>query len=139
MRERKKQLVGRVVGNKMDKTVVVAVQSLRRHRLYQRTMRLTKNYMAHDEENSCQVGDLVRLLESRPISRHKHWRVADVIERVAERGKAVDIPSVAPAVTAELTAIATADVDAEVLGEAQAEADERSDEEAEGAKGARER
>lgn len=95
MSERKKQLVGRVVSDRMEKTVVVAVQSLRRHRLYQRTMRRTKKYMAHDEQNACRIGDLVRILESRPISRHKRWRVIEVLERAAERGRAVALPTVA--------------------------------------------
>jgi small subunit ribosomal protein S17 len=92
MRERRKELVGRVVSDGMQKTVVVAVSTLRRHRLYQRTMRRTKKYMAHDESDVIQVGDLVRIQESRPISRHKHWRVITVLERAAERGRAVEIP-----------------------------------------------
>ncbi len=95
MREHKKELVGRVVSDRMEKTVVVAVQSLRRHRLYQRTMRRTKKYMAHDEQNACRLGDLVRILESRPISRHKRWRVVEILERAAERGRAVALPAVA--------------------------------------------
>lgn len=85
MRERKRVLTGRVVSDKMEKTVVVTVQSLRRHRLYQRIMRRTKKYMVHDETNECRPGDLVRIQESRPISRHKHWRVVYVVERIAER------------------------------------------------------
>jgi small subunit ribosomal protein S17 len=116
MRERKKELVGRVVSDKMEKTVVVAVDSLRRHRLYLRMMRRTKKYMAHDEENNCHVGDLVRIQESKPVSRHKHWRVVSVLEEAAKRGKAVDIPQVgtmagAPAVDA----VATSDVASVVL------------------------
>jgi len=93
VRERKKELVGRVVSDRMDKTIVVSVQSLRHHRLYQRTMRLTKKFMAHDEPNECKTGDLVRIQESRPISRHKTWRVISVIERAAERGRAVHLPA----------------------------------------------
>jgi len=92
VRERKKELVGRVVSDKMDKTVVVAVNTLRHHRLYQRTMRRTTKYMAHDEENGCHPGDLVRIQESRPISRHKSWRVITVLESAAKRGKAVALP-----------------------------------------------
>jgi small subunit ribosomal protein S17 len=95
VRERKREKVGRVVSDRMDKTVMVAVQMLRQHRLYQRTMRQTKKYMAHDETNTCRVGDLVRLQESRPISRHKHWRVVQVLEEAARRGKAVGLPEVA--------------------------------------------
>ncbi|MBI3972457.1 MAG: 30S ribosomal protein S17 [Chloroflexi bacterium] len=94
----------------MQKTVVVAVQSLRRHRLYQRTMRLTKNYLAHDEREEVRVGDLVRIQESRPISKHKHWRVIDILERAAERGKAIELP-VPVTETTNLAAVATADVE----------------------------
>lgn len=116
MRERKRELVGRVVSDQMDKTVVVAVQSLHRHRLYQRTMRLTKKFMAHDEPNECKIGDLVRIQEARPISRHKHWRVVRVLERAAERGRAVELPVAAvPADVPSLAEIAAADVPEEVV------------------------
>ncbi|MGH2368592.1 MAG: 30S ribosomal protein S17 [Chloroflexota bacterium] len=92
MRERKRELVGRVVSDKMQKTVVVAVQNLRRHRLYQRTVRRTKKYMVHNEQDEAKLGDLVRIRESRPLSRHKHWQVITILERAAERGKAVILP-----------------------------------------------
>ena len=116
MRERRKELVGRVVSDRMDKTVVVAVQTLRRHRLYQRTMRRTKKYMAHDEQNTVRMGDLVRIQESRPISRHKHWRVTSVLEQAAQRGKAIVLPEAAVQQDIpDLTAIATADVPPAVI------------------------
>lgn len=116
MRERKRELVGRVVGDKMDKTVLVAVQSLRRHRLYQRTMRRSKKYMAHDEANAVRIGDLVRIQESRPISRHKHWRVIAVLEVAAQRGRALELPAAAtPAGVPAVTAVASADVVPELL------------------------
>lgn len=89
MRERKREMVGRVVSDKMDKTVVVAVQTLRKHRLYQRTVRRTKKVMAHNDNNQARSGDLVRIQESRPISRHKHWRIMTVLEVFADRGRAV--------------------------------------------------
>jgi small subunit ribosomal protein S17 len=104
VRERKRELVGRVVSDKMEKTVVVAVQSLRRHRLYQRTVRRTKKYMAHNAENEARLGDLVRIQESRPISRHKHWRVMLVLEAAASRGKAVAVPQVEEVLVPELQA-----------------------------------
>jgi small subunit ribosomal protein S17 len=111
VREQKKELVGRVVGDKMQKTVVVAVMSLRRHRLYQRTMRRTKKYMAHDAQDACQVGDLVRIQEARPVSRHKHWRVIDILEAAADRGRAVDMPKVGLAGgVPDVAAVADADV-----------------------------
>lgn len=80
MRERRKQLIGRVVSNKMDKTVVVKVERLQRHSLYKKVMRRSKKYKAHDEHNSCQVGDLVRIVESRPLSREKRWVVEEILE-----------------------------------------------------------
>ena len=97
MRERKREMVGRVVSDKMEKTVVVSIQTLHRHRLYQRTVRRTKKYMAHNEGNEARQGDLVRVQESRPISRHKHWRVLAILEVAAQRGKAVPMAATAPA------------------------------------------
>jgi small subunit ribosomal protein S17 len=81
MRERRKQLVGQVTSNKMDKTVVVAVGRTARHALYGKVMRRVKKYKAHDEENECQIGDRVRIVESRPLSREKRWRVVEIVER----------------------------------------------------------
>jgi small subunit ribosomal protein S17 len=71
--------VGVVTKNKMDKTVVVAVQRLVRHPLYKRAFKKTSTFMAHDEDNRCQVGDRVRIIESRPISSRKRWRVIEVV------------------------------------------------------------
>ncbi len=125
MRERKREKVGRVVSDRMDKTVMVAVQMLRQHRLYQRTMRQTKKYMAHDEANTCRIGDLVRLQEARPISRHKHWRVVQVLEEAARRGKAVGLPGVAQAaVVTDVQTIASADVAPDVLSPSAAAGEE---------------
>lgn len=73
--------VGRVKSNKMDKTVVVAVNYSRRHRLYDKVMTRTSTFKAHDENNECQIGDLVRIEESRPISKDKRWVVREIIER----------------------------------------------------------
>jgi len=81
MREQRKQLVGRVYSNKMDKTVVVEVERLVRHRLYGKVLRRVKKYKAHDEHNECQIGDRVRIIESRPLSREKRWRVIEILER----------------------------------------------------------
>lgn len=72
---------GRVVSEKMDKTVVVAVENLVRHPLYGRTMRRTARFKAHDETNDCHVGDTVEITDSRPISRDKRWRVSRIVER----------------------------------------------------------
>jgi small subunit ribosomal protein S17 len=75
----RKQKVGRVVSNKMDKTVVVAVDYLKPHPLYRKTMRQTHKFYAHDEDNSCQIGDMVRIEESRPLSKLKRWRVVEIV------------------------------------------------------------
>jgi small subunit ribosomal protein S17 len=76
---RRRTKTGTVVSDKMDKTVVVAVENLRRHRLYGRSMRRTKKYHAHDEDNRCKIGDKVIIAESRPLSRTKRWRVREII------------------------------------------------------------
>jgi len=80
-KSRRQQKVGRVVSNKMDKTIVVVVESLKKHRIYKRTYKQTKRFHAHDEENICQVGDMVRIEESRPLSKLKRWRLVEVVKR----------------------------------------------------------
>ncbi len=77
----KKMLQGMVVGDKMEKTVVVAVQRSMRHALYHKTLRKTRRYKAHDERNECHVGDTVRIMECRPVSRDKKFRVVQIVER----------------------------------------------------------
>jgi small subunit ribosomal protein S17 len=81
----RKARIGRVVSNKMDKTVVVAVETQGRHHLYKKTIRQTKRFKAHDEKNVCQFGDRVRIMEPRPISRDKRWRIVAILEK-AEQG-----------------------------------------------------
>jgi len=81
MKKGRKQLVGRVTSNKMDKTVVVLVERKVRHPLYGKVVRRTKKYKAHDELNECQIGDEVRIVESRPLSREKRWRVTEIVQR----------------------------------------------------------
>ncbi len=84
MRARRKKLVGRVVSDKMDKTVVVRVERTKRHPLYGKVIRIAKKYKAHDPNNECRVGDLVRIIESRPISKEKRWVVMEILERAEE-------------------------------------------------------
>jgi small subunit ribosomal protein S17 len=79
-----KRLIGEVVSNKMDKTVVVEVRRTRRHPLYGKVIRISKRYKAHDETNECLVGDEVRIVESRPYSKDKHWRVETILQRAAQ-------------------------------------------------------
>lgn len=81
MREQRKKLVGVVTSDKMDKTVVVAVTTTKRHPIYGKVMRLVRKYKAHDELNDCHVGDKVQIIESKPISRHKRWSVVSVLDR----------------------------------------------------------
>ena len=71
---------GTVISNKMDKTIVVAVVSLKKHRIYKRTYKQTKHFYAHDEDNTCQIGDMVRIQESRPLSKLKRWRLVEIIK-----------------------------------------------------------
>ena len=89
MKGRRKRLVGSVVSDKMDKTVVVEVERLARHPLYEKVLRLKKKHKAHDEENACRIGDRVRIVESRPLSREKRWRVEEIVKRasIAEGGR----------------------------------------------------
>ena len=84
MQERRKMLTGEVVTNKMQKTVVVVVRRTHRHPLYGKVINVSKRYKAHDEDNACKVGDLVRIVESRPISKDKHWRVETILQRAAQ-------------------------------------------------------
>jgi small subunit ribosomal protein S17 len=76
-----RQLVGTVVGNKMDKTAIVQVERLVKHRLYKKYIRRRSKYAAHDENNACQIGDRVMITANRPISRTKRWRVSDIVEK----------------------------------------------------------
>lgn len=78
----KKVRQGKVVSNKMDKSIVVAVERQVMHPLYKKYFRLTKKFMAHDENNDCQIGDVVRIVESRPLSARKRWTLLEVVERV---------------------------------------------------------
>ena len=80
-RGRRQVKTGRVVSNKMDKTVVVEVGDTFTHRLYHRTIKKTKKFHAHDEENRCNVGDVVEIVSSRPLSKTKRWRVREIVKR----------------------------------------------------------
>ena len=82
MKERgvRKKLVGVVVGNSMDKTAMVLVSRLRKHATYRKFVRSQTKYMAHDPKNQCQVGDRVKLVESRPLSKRKRWQVMEILE-----------------------------------------------------------
>jgi small subunit ribosomal protein S17 len=81
---KKKAKLGRVVGDKMDKTIVVAVESYRPHPIYKKAVRRIKKFKAHDEQNACNVGDMVRIEETRPLSKEKRWRVAEILSKGSE-------------------------------------------------------
>jgi len=80
-RGKRKVRVGTVVSDKMDKTVVVAVERVVPHPLYGRRVKRTTRFKAHDENNQCRVGDKVRLMETRPLSKEKRWRVVEILQR----------------------------------------------------------
>ena len=84
METRRQQKVGIVTSNKMQKTVVVTVERQVRHPFYKRVVRRSKNFLAHDEKNQCRVGDTVRIEETRPLSRHKRWRVVEVVAKATQ-------------------------------------------------------
>ncbi len=82
-RGRRKTLVGVVVSDKMHKTVVVMVERLVRHQMYSKMIRRKTTFKAHDEENRCGIGDRVVIVETRPLSKEKHWRITEVLEKAA--------------------------------------------------------
>lgn len=81
MEGKRKVRIGRVVSKRMDKTVVVAVETPKRFPLYKKTIRREIKHKAHDEKNECRLGDMVRIVETRPLSRQKRWRVAEIITK----------------------------------------------------------
>ena len=80
-RNLRKVMVGTVTSNKMDKTVVVAVKTSVSHSMYGKTVKRTYKLKAHDEENACQIGDRVKVMETRPLSKDKRWRVVEILEK----------------------------------------------------------
>ncbi|MGI6766132.1 MAG: 30S ribosomal protein S17 [Lentihominibacter sp.] len=81
-RNKRKTRVGIVTSDRMDKTVVVAVEDFVRHSLYGKAVKRTKKVKAHDENNECEIGDKVRIMETRPLSREKRWRLVNIVEKV---------------------------------------------------------
>ena len=80
-RNLRKSRTGKVVSNKMDKTIVVAVEDHVKHPLYNKIVKVTKKFKAHDENNECNMGDTVKIAETRPLSKDKRWRLVEIIER----------------------------------------------------------
>ena len=80
-RNSRKTIVGKVVSNKMDKTIVVAMEDSVKHPLYGKIVKRTVKFKAHDEQNECGIGDRVRIMETRPLSKEKRWRLVEIIEK----------------------------------------------------------
>lgn len=112
---RRQQKVGRVVSNKMQKTIVVAVESMKKHRVYKKTYRVTTKFKAHDETNAANIGDLVRIEETRPLSKDKRWRLIEIL--------------VSSAQTPPVAEIASADVDEALIGGGEEDDEEEEEEE----------
>ena len=74
--------MGLVVSNKMDKSIVISVERMERHPLYGKFSKKTSKFMAHDEKNECEIGDRVQIMETRPLSRRKRWRLVEIVEKV---------------------------------------------------------
>jgi small subunit ribosomal protein S17 len=146
MGKTEKLQIGTVVSNKMDKTVVVRIDRFKRHRLYGKNIRVTQRYKAHDENNECRLGDIVRISETRPLSREKRWRVVDVItkgdvaevapreigahilEETREAAAAIAAERAAAEAEARAAAKAGAEAEAEAAPEAETAAAEQDEE-----------
>jgi small subunit ribosomal protein S17 len=79
-RNDRKERVGKVVSDKMDKTITVTVETYKKHTLYGKRVKYTKKFKAHDEQNQAKIGDLVRIMETRPVSKDKRWRLVEIVE-----------------------------------------------------------
>ncbi len=80
-RNDRKTRIGKVVSNKMDKTIVVSIETLVRHPLYKKSVKRTTKFKAHDENNECNIGDTVKIMETRPLSKEKRWRLVEIMEK----------------------------------------------------------
>jgi small subunit ribosomal protein S17 len=80
-RNARKVQTGKVVSDKMDKTIVVAIETHKKHNLYHKRIKFTKKFKAHDENNTAQIGDIVKIMETRPLSKDKRWRLVEIVEK----------------------------------------------------------
>jgi small subunit ribosomal protein S17 len=103
---KRKTKVGRVVSDRMDKTIVVSVERLARHPLYKRVIRLTTKFKVHDEENDARIGDTVLIEESRPLSATKRWRLVEIVQKIGDQALPSDIVSEEAATTEAIHAAA---------------------------------
>jgi small subunit ribosomal protein S17 len=117
-----KSKVGQVSSNKMDKTLVVLVESHRNHPLYKKTIKKVKRYKVHDEKNECQIGDTVKIVETRPLSKEKRWRVEEIIIKAAAiEVKPEEIATPAVLTETKKTAVEVVDEAATAVAEVKAE------------------
>lgn len=79
-RNQRKVQTGKVISDKMDKTVIVAVETYKKHSLYGKRLKYTKKFKAHDENNQAKIGDIVKIMETKPLSKDKHWRLVEIVE-----------------------------------------------------------
>ena len=82
MESKRKQLVGKVVSNKMDKTVVIVIEQMKMHPVYKKSVKRSRKIKSHDENNVCSIGDIVKVEETRPISKDKRYRLVEIVEKV---------------------------------------------------------
>jgi small subunit ribosomal protein S17 len=82
LKKKRKTATGQVVSNKMDKTIVVSIGRKKLHKLYKKYITVTKKIKAHDEKNECSIGDIVKVVETRPLSKDKNWRLVEILEKV---------------------------------------------------------
>ena len=85
MEKQKETIVGKVVSTSMDKTIVVQVETYKKHPLYKKRVKYSKKYKAHDEENACEIGDEVKVMETRPLSKDKRWRVVEITKKAIKK------------------------------------------------------
>ncbi len=114
---KRKTRLGRVVSNKMEKTAVVVVETARHHRLYKKSVRIMTRYKAHDEKNECGIGDMVRLIETRPLSKEKRWRVAEIVRRaevIEVRPEEIEVQPEEVEAEVEVAEVKAEEVEAEV-------------------------
>ena len=81
MKKNQKNKTGKVISDRMDKTIIVSVETLRRHPFYKKVVRQSSKFKVHDEDNACKIGDTVRIVETRPLSKEKRWRVVEILAK----------------------------------------------------------
>jgi small subunit ribosomal protein S17 len=123
MANNRRRLVGRVVSDKMDKTVTVALERRKIHPIYKKVVRTTKKVMAHDESNAIEVGAIVRIVESKPLSKNKRWVVEEVLATGHEEFVAAEVETDVPSASSEVEDVADADSDTDADADAGADVD----------------